>query len=99
MDKWIKVRNTQNVFIPEFPSFQIPYFLEDQSLIRKNKSLIRKERFCSYKNGDPFRKKKKKKKKGFSKPPSINQEDPYDEKICNPNYKNCFFFLFVFLLT
>ena len=29
MDEWIKARNTQKVFIHEFPSFQIPYFLED----------------------------------------------------------------------
>ena len=26
--------------------------------------------------------------KGFSKPLSINQEDPHDEKVCNPNCAN-----------
>ena len=28
-DEWIKAGNTQNVFIHEFPSFQISYFSED----------------------------------------------------------------------
>ena len=29
MDEWIKVGNTQKVFINEFPSFQISYFTKD----------------------------------------------------------------------
>ena len=39
------------------------------------------------------------KKEGFSKPPSINQEDLHDEKVCNPDCTNLFLSLSVFLLS
>ena len=38
IDKWIKKRNTQKIFIHKFPNFQIPYFLEEESLIKENQS-------------------------------------------------------------
>ena len=38
IDKWIKKGNTQKIFIHKFPNFQIPYFLEEESLIKENQS-------------------------------------------------------------
>ena len=72
MDKYTKAENTQNIFIIEFPSFQIPYFPKrlipdkEELILNKEEEILslRLRDFLSRNQGE------------IREPLSINQEDP-----------------------
>ena len=54
MDKYTKVKNTQKIFISEFPSFQIPYFSKRLILDMEELILDKEEEIVSLRLRDFF---------------------------------------------